>query len=123
MLLTCIFSCSNSVFYSMKERNCYFVNMNPLPHNLDFDDPGNQYFLLFPQCFFSQSRTNFIIWATFVLLSANSLKLDQAKIWSCGYICYSYRVIYVVCNYAFDFVTSKILLFSKGLTVNRMMKF
>ena len=37
-----------------------------------------------PTMFSNLSRINFIFWATFILSSANSMKLDQPKILLCG---------------------------------------
>ena len=44
------------------------------------ENAGNQHFLLFPQCFTTQSVRKIIFSAAFILSSANAFNLDQSKI-------------------------------------------
>ena len=48
------------------------------------ENAGNQHFFLFSHNVFNPSKYKNIILATFMLLSANSFKLDQADILSFG---------------------------------------
>ena len=47
------------------------------------ENAGNQHFLLFPQ-FSTLLKTNFYVWAIFILSSADAFNLDQSKILSFG---------------------------------------
>ena len=48
------------------------------------ENVGNNPFLLFPQYFLSFPKTNFSIWDTIILSSANAFSLAKSKILSCG---------------------------------------
>ena len=48
------------------------------------ENAGKQHFLLFPQCFYTLSQTNFSISATFKFSSANALNLDKSNNLSFG---------------------------------------
>ena len=74
----------------------YLSLIKPLPHNPDFlrhlikknfeniegkgENAGNQHFLLFPQCFPTQSKTEISILPTSNLMSANALNLVTTQI-------------------------------------------
>ena len=44
------------------------------------ENAGNQHFLLFPQFFLLLSKTEIIIYVTFILLSANAFNLEKVKL-------------------------------------------
>ena len=66
--------------------NIGFLSSPPAFENIvgKGENAGNQHFLLFPIMFSTLLKTNFNIWVTFTLSSANSFSLDQSKILSFG---------------------------------------
>ena len=57
------------------------------------ENAGYQHFLLFPQCLFTLSYTNFNFSLTFISSSANAFNLDQSTIFSSGKWLNSYMLM------------------------------
>ena len=48
------------------------------------ENAGTPAFSPFPACFSTLPDSNFSLWVTFILLSANALNLDRSGIWLLG---------------------------------------